>query len=105
MARLARLVVTGLPHHVTQRGNGKRPFYEDDRYALYRDLLAEDCRAAGVEVWAWYLIPNSVHLILVPADTDGPRRVLAATHRRYPGIVMPTASAPGISGRAASDRS
>jgi REP-associated tyrosine transposase len=58
MARLARLVVPGLPHHVTQRGNGRaRTFFEDDDYALYRDLLAENCRAAAVEVWAWCLMP------------------------------------------------
>ena len=88
MARLARLVVPGLPHHVTQRGNGRaRTFFDDDDYRLYRDLLAENCRAAGVAVWAWCLMPNHVHLILVPAGADGLRRALAATHRRYAGLV------------------
>jgi putative transposase len=88
MARLARLVVPGLPHHVTQRGNGRaRTFFEDDDYALYRDLLAQSCRDAGVEVWAWCLMPNHVHLILVPADADGLRRALSRTHRRYAGII------------------
>ena len=89
MARLARLVVPGLPHHVTQRGNGRaRTLFDDDDYALYRDLLAENCRAAEVEVWAWCLMPNHVHLILVPADADGLRCALAATHRRYAGILQ-----------------
>ena len=88
MARLARVVIPGLPHHVTQRGNGRaRTFFNDADYALYRDLLAQHCRAAGVEVWAWCLMPNHVHLILVPSDTDGLRRALAAVHRRYAGIV------------------
>jgi putative transposase len=42
MARLARVVVPGIPHHVTQRGNGgARTFFGDDDYALYRDLLGE----------------------------------------------------------------
>ncbi|WP_245329332.1 hypothetical protein [Bradyrhizobium centrolobii] len=41
MARLARVVIPGLPHHVTQRGNGRaRTFFGEDDYALYRDLLA-----------------------------------------------------------------
>jgi putative transposase len=54
MARLARVVIPGHPHHVTQRGNGRaRTFFGDDHYALYRDLLAEICRAAGVDVLAW----------------------------------------------------
>jgi putative transposase len=87
MARLARLVVPGLPHHVTQRGNGRaRTFFEDEDYALYRDLLAQTCRAARVEV-AWCLMPNHVHLILVPADEDGLRRALSRAHRAYAGII------------------
>jgi len=89
MARLARLVVPGLPHHVTQRGNGRaRTFFDDDDYALYRDLLAENCQAAEVEVWAWCLMPSHVQLILAPADADGLRRALAAAHRRYAGILQ-----------------
>lgn len=88
MARLARVVVPGLPHHVTQRGNGgARTFFSDHDYALYRDLLAGHCRAANIEVWAWCLMPNHVHLILVPSDPDGLRRALAAVHRRYAGVV------------------
>lgn len=88
MARLARTVIPGLPHHVTQRGNGRATtFFCDDDYAVYRDLLATHCLAAGVEIWAWVLMPNHVHLILVPSDRDGLRRALAAVHRRYAGYV------------------
>jgi putative transposase len=89
MARLARVVVPGHPHHVTQRGNGRaRTFFSDADYALYRDLLAAHCRAANVAVWAWCLMPNHVHLILVPSDADGLRRALAAVHRRYAGVIQ-----------------
>jgi putative transposase len=88
MARLARLIIPGLPHHVTQRGNGRgQTFFGDDDYALYRDLLGVSCRAAGVEVWAWVLMPNHVHLIMVPSDVDGLRRALAPLHRRYAGQI------------------
>ena len=88
MARLARLVISGLPHHVTQRGNGRaRVFFGGGDYALYRDLLAASCRAAEVEVWAWVLMPNHVHLVLVPGDPDGLRRALAPVHRRYAGHI------------------
>src|SRR3982075_4383481 len=100
MARLARVVVPGHPHHVTQRGNGRaRTFFGDDDYALYRDLLAENCRSAGVEVWAWCLMPNHVHLILVPSDPDGLRRALARVHRSYAGVIQARRKA-GISGKA-----
>lgn len=40
MARLARVVVPGLPHHVTQRGNRRQEvFFSPEDYAAYRDLL------------------------------------------------------------------
>lgn len=89
MTRLARVVIPGHPHHVTQRGNGRaRTFFGDADYALYRDLLAANCKAAGVEVWAWCLMSNHVHLILVPSDSDGLRRALARVHRSYAGAIQ-----------------
>jgi len=84
MARLARVVVPGVPHHVTQRGNRRQQtFFSDDDYAAYRDQLAESCGRAGVAVWAWCLMPNHVHLVLVPDTADSLRMALADAHRRY----------------------
>ena len=58
MARLSRVVIPGVPHHVTQRGNRREPtFFEDGDYQLYLDLLAEAARTAGVEVW--FLLPDA----------------------------------------------
>jgi hypothetical protein len=72
MARVARIAVPGIPHHVTQRGNRRQPiFVEPEDYALYRDLLAERCKANGVARWAYCPMPNHVHLILTPATTEG----------------------------------
>jgi putative transposase len=88
MARLARAVFPGVPHHVTQRGNGRaQTFFEDDDYRAYRDLLAHHAAAAGVEVWSWVLMPNHVHLILVPPEPDALRRVMSQVHRRYAGRI------------------
>lgn len=81
-------MVPGLPHHVTQRGNGRRKvFFSEDDYRLYRDLLAASCRDAGVACWAYVLMPNHIHAILVPSDEDGLRAALAPVHRRYAGLV------------------
>jgi putative transposase len=67
MARLPRVVVPGLPHHVTQRGNRRQQtFFADDDYVEYRTLLADSCRGCGTQVLAYCLMPNHVHLILVP---------------------------------------
>lgn len=84
MARQARIVVPGEAHHVTQRGNrGMRVFFNADDSSAYKALLAEHCKKAEVEVLAWCLMPNHVHLVLVPNDVDGLRRALGETHRRY----------------------
>ena len=88
MARLARIVVPGLPHHVTARGNRREPiFFEDGDQDLYCDILAEQARKADVEVWAYCLMPNHVHLILTPATADGLGRALGAAHRRWANFV------------------
>jgi putative transposase len=84
MPRIARLVVPGAPHHVTQRGNRRgTTFFNDGDYALYLDLLAETSAKAGVEVWAYCLMPNHVHVVLTPTDPDGLRRTFGDLHRRY----------------------
>jgi putative transposase len=84
MSRLARLVVPHVPHHVTQRGNRRQPtFFSDRDYALYLKLLHEWCAKAGTRIWAWCLMPNHVHLILVPSHEDGLRAALGEAHRRY----------------------
>ena len=84
MARMARAVAPGVPHHVTQRGNRRQKvFFDENDYALYKALLAEGCKAAGVEVWAYCLMPNHVHMIMVPRDRDGLRAALSEAHRRY----------------------
>ena len=60
MARLARIVVPGVPHHVTARGNRREPiFFEDGDQELYGDLLGEHLRQARVTVWAYCLMPTT----------------------------------------------
>jgi len=84
MARLARIVIPGTPHHVTQRGNRRAPvFFEDDDYRHYMRLLSEAAQKSATEVWAYCLMPNHVHLILVPSHEDGLRATLGDAHRRY----------------------
>ena len=72
MARLARVVIPGVSHHVTQRSNRREPkFFEDGDDQLYLDLLADAAKSAGVEVWSYCLMPNHAHLIVTPPDEDG----------------------------------
>lgn len=84
MARIARLVVPSFPHHITQRGNRRqRVFFSDDDYRAYIELLCEAREKANVEVWAYCLMPNHVHIIATPNDKDSLRRFLGEAHRHY----------------------
>ncbi|MAF47989.1 MAG: transposase [Rhodospirillales bacterium] len=84
MARLARIVVPDIPHHVTQRGNRRQPvFFEPGDYRYYLKLLAAAAEQAETGIWAYCLMPNHVHLILTPSHADGLRATLADAHRRY----------------------
>ena len=84
MTRLARIVVPGLPHYVTQRGNrDMKVFFGAADYRAYRELLAEGCQRAKTQVLAYCLLPDRVHLLLVPSTPDGLRGALGEAHRRY----------------------
>ncbi len=53
MAGLARIVIPGIPYHVTQRGNGRQQtFFTDDDYTFYRNLLRQYRAENGVAILA-----------------------------------------------------
>ena len=84
MARMPRVVVPGYPHHVTQRGNRRqKTFFCADDYQYYLELMGELTHQSGTEVWAYCLMPNHVHLVMVPGCEDGLRSSLGEVHRRY----------------------
>ncbi len=84
MARIARVVAEGMPHHITQRGNRRqKTFFSDEDYAAYSDLMALWCRKYGVDIWAYCLMPNHIHLIAVPAKKENLRLAIGEAHRRY----------------------
>jgi len=67
MARFARVVVPGVPHHVVQRGNRRQDvFFDDDDRRAYLDFLAQFGKRYGVEFWGYCLMSNHVHLLAVP---------------------------------------
>ena len=105
MARIARIVAANLPHHITQRGNRRqKTFFQDEDYRLYRSLMAEWCNNHIVEVWAYCLMPNHVHLVAVPRAEDGLRRAIGEAHRRYTRHVNFREAGVGICGRGANGR-
>ena len=84
MARLARIVIPHVAHHVTQRGNRRLPvFFSDADRDVYLGLLSEFAKTSRTRCLAWCLMDNHVHLVLVPETADGLRAMLAEAHRRY----------------------
>lgn len=85
---MARLVVPGTPHHVTQRGVRRMDvFSRKDDYRAYLSLLKESCEKAGTQILAYCLMSNHVHLILVPGTEDGLRASLGEAHRQYTRLI------------------
>jgi putative transposase len=84
MARLARVVATGVPHHVTQRGNARQFVFESDcDHLVYLDLLRQQCRRCNLALLGYCLMSNHVHLIVIPARADSLRLALQHAHGRY----------------------
>ena len=84
MPRIARVVVPGLPHHITQRGARRLPtFFCEDDYWLYYNLLSEWCANWKVEVWAYCFMPNHTHIVAVPHSDEALSRAIGESHRRY----------------------
>lgn len=65
MPRCARLDLPGVPTHVTQRGiNHGAVFIDNHDRAQYRHLLAQALAESGVDLHAYALMGNHVHLLL-----------------------------------------
>ena len=84
MSRIARIVVPGFPHHVTQRGNGGADIFEtdQDREAYLRFLRAY-CAKRGLSIWAYCLMTNHIHLVVVPEKESSLGDGLRDTHTVY----------------------
>ncbi len=84
MPRLPRTVFANLPHHVTQRGNRREDiFFTDEDREAYLSWLKEYSDKHQVEILAYCLMTNHVHLVAVPATEEGLQRVLKPLHMRY----------------------
>jgi putative transposase len=84
MPRVARIVVPGAVHHVTQRGNNRQAvFFTDDDRRAYLAFLQAQCRRHRVGILGYCLMTNHVHLVLRPATADGLAKALGRAHWNY----------------------
>jgi putative transposase len=81
---MARAVVAGIAHHVTQRGNRQeKVFFTHADRERYLELLAEYSSARGLRVLAYCLMTNHLHLVVVPSEEYVLAAVLKPVHLRY----------------------
>ena len=79
MARLPRLTVTGYPHHVILRGNNRQDIFRTTAdYQRMLDLLFEHSRAYKVDIHAYVLMGNHLHLLLTPQADQGLPKMMQA---------------------------
>lgn len=84
MPRVARVICPGLPHHVTQRGNRRGTvFFSCEDRAVYLRWLKEYTDKHSIDVLAYCLMTNHVHLVVVPATGQSLHRALRPLHMRY----------------------
>ena len=84
MLRVARIVVAGAAHHVTQRGNNKQDvFFVDDDRRVYLELLWEQGQRFGFRIEGYCLMTNHIHVVGVPARKESLAKAIGRTHFRY----------------------
>lgn len=84
MPRVSRAILVGYPHHITQRGNYRQTVFSDaDDYARYLKFLARYTEKYGLEIWAYCLMPNHVHLVGVPSAGDSMAMTFRTLHMLY----------------------
>ena len=84
MPRIARPVFAGIPHHITQRGNRRENvFFSDGDRAAYLGWLAHYCEKFQVQVLAYCLMTNHLHLVAVPERQTAFEEALRPLHMRY----------------------
>ena len=84
MPRQSRLVIPDIPHHIVQRGNYKQEIFQrESDFKIYCQWFKEYSEKYCLETYAYCLMTNHVHFIVVPRTEDGLARVFNTLHMRY----------------------
>lgn len=84
MARIARVIAPGLPHHITQRATNREPvFTTDHSRQVYLSLLREHSHRHQLRILAYCLMTNHIHLLAIPEHDDSLSRTLRYVHGRF----------------------
>jgi putative transposase len=84
MPRIARVVIPHYPHHITQRGTNKNSIFFDDKDRNYfLACLNDRAKKTETKIWAYCLMDNHFHLLLVPEQEQSLGKCLHGTTFRY----------------------
>ena len=84
MARLPRLNLPNIPQHIVQRGNNRQvTFVEADDYVVYLGKLKHYAREYEVNIHAYVLMTNHVHLLVTPTTENGVSKLMQSLGRYY----------------------
>ncbi|MBU4581922.1 MAG: transposase [Proteobacteria bacterium] len=84
MPRVSRAIAVGYPHHITQRGNYRQTvFAEESDYTRYLEFLAGFAPKYGLDIWAYCLMPNHIHIVGVPGSQESLARTFNTVHMLY----------------------
>ena len=88
MARIARLVIPSIAHHITQRGNRNQPvFFKPEDKQEYLHLLKQYGEQEGIDYLAYCLMDNHVHILAIPKTEQSLTRGIGEAHRRYTRMI------------------
>jgi putative transposase len=88
MPKIARVVIPGCPHHIVQRGNRRlKVFFSDADKELYLKLIGRHAQKFGLAIWAYCLMDNHVHMVMVPKERNSLARGLGEAHRKYTSLI------------------
>jgi len=84
MPRIARLLALNYPHHITQRGNNKEPvFIDDEDKKVYLNILKKYSDQWKFDIWAYCLMSNHVHILVVPREEESLAKGIGVTNLVY----------------------
>jgi len=84
MARIPRVVVPGIPHHIVQRGNRRqRVFFCEEDFRFFIRLLKKYSQEFGLTIWAYCLMLNHFHLLAIPLEASSLSEIMAVVNQKY----------------------
>jgi len=87
MPRIARIVGTGYPHHIIERGNNREKVFKDSKdYEKYLFFLSKYSEEKKTAVLAYCLMPNHIHLLLKPSEEEALAKTTWASWPRSLGF-------------------